>query len=156
MRSELEKIRISVGLTEADTDVTARYRAIIMKVVPGVVDEFYAHMFSIGNDSYFRGVDVPSLKSRQIEHWRHLFRADFDDVYGNHATRIGIVHRDRAITPTVYMRSYGWFTSRLLEVLLARPDVSAADRPGLAAAVLKLIHLDMTIALAAYDAALVD
>ena len=156
MRSEIETIRKSLGIGDADVTLADRYRSLIMKIIPRVVGEFYVHMFSVGHERYYRGVDVPRLKSLQIEHWRHLFRAEFDDVYANHATRIGIVHRDRAITPTLYMQSYGWFTSRLAEELVAHPDVPADDRPRLTSVALKLIHLDMTIALAAYEAALVD
>lgn len=104
----------------------------------------------------FRSTDMDRLRARQIEHWRELFRVDFGDVYANRVTRIGIVHRDNQITPQVYMQSYGWFTSRLVERLVADPGVAADDRAPLAAVVLKLVYLDMTVALASYDAALID
>lgn len=156
MKAEIQKTLEFIGVSEVDASITTKYQSAINNVLPKVIGDFYEHLFRFGHDKYFTGVQVERLKARQLEHWRHLFRVDLDDVYANHVTRIGVVHRDRAVTPKVYMQSYGWITSRLTGELMSDPDVEPADRPSLVTAVLKLVHLDMTLALASYEAALLD
>ncbi len=156
MRDEIREALRCIGLNDVDASVATRNRSTLAEILPVVITDFYEHLFSIGHGEFFRKIDVERLKARQLEHWRRLFRAEFDDVYANHVTRIGVVHRDNQITPKVYMQAYGWFTSRLVERIVAHPEIDPLDRPRLAAVVLKLIHLDMTMALASYDAALID
>ncbi len=145
-----------IGIGEDDTSIAGKYAAIIGAALPRVIDDFYRHLFSVGYGKFFRDIDVERLKSSQLDHWRRLFEVEIDKVHTAHMTRIGVVHRDRGITPKVYMQSYGWFTSRLADEIARLPDIAAEDRAPLAAAVLKLIFLDMTMALASYDAALLD
>ena len=156
MHNKIKEIVRCIGIEKFDAEIATRNRETISEILPIVVKEFYEHLDEIGMSRLFRSVDMARLQARQIEHWRELFRADFGDVYANRVTRIGIVHRDHEITPQVYMQSYGWFTSRLVERLVAHPGIAAADRARLAGVVLKLVHLDMTMALASYDAALID
>lgn len=154
--SEAARVLKSIGFSEPDTAVTARYRDQTTNLLPNLIDGFYEHLFATGQGTLFRGVDVARLKARQVAHWEKLFEARLDTAYVNDVTRIGIVHRDREIVPKVYMQAYGWFTAHLSEAILAHPGVAAEDRPALVSAVLKLLFLDMTLALASYDAALVD
>ena len=156
MRAEIREALRCIGFNDVDASTAIRNRSLLVELLPDVIKEFYDHLFSIGHGELFRAIDVERLKARQLEHWRRLFRAEFDDVYANHVTRIGVVHRDNQITPKVYMQAYGWFTSRLVERIVDHPEIDPPDRSRLAAVVLKLIHLDMTMALASYDAALID
>jgi methyl-accepting chemotaxis protein len=156
MKFEIAEMTDCIGIREDDTSIARKYGTIIGDALPRVIDDFYEHLFSIDYEKFFRGVDVEHLKSRQLDHWRRLFEVEIDKVHTAHMTRIGVVHRDRDITPKVYMQSYGWFTSRLADEIARLPDIASEDRAPLAAAVLKLIFLDMTMALASYDAALLD
>lgn len=156
MRQSVRETMDCIGITAEDASIATKYRSLIVDVLPSVIDEFYDHLRTIGYWKYFGGIDIERLKALQYEHWRRLFRVDFDEIYITHVTRIGIVHRDRAITPRLYMQAYGWFTGRLIEELAGLPDVTDADRPRLSAVILKLVHFDMTIALASYEAALID
>ena len=156
MKVEITEMTDSIGLREDDTSIARKYGAIIGDALPRVIDDFYDHLFSVGYEKFFQGVNIDRLKSRQLDHWRRLFEVEIDKVHTAHMTRIGVVHRDRDITPKVYMQSYGWFTSRLADEIARLPGVAPEDRAPLTVAVLKLIFLDMTMALASYDAALID
>ncbi|WP_333822712.1 protoglobin domain-containing protein [Pinisolibacter sp.] len=156
MKAEIMEMTDCIGLKEADTAVARKYGKLIGDALPRVIDDFYGHLFSIGYEKFFRDVNIDRLKAHQLDHWRRLFEVEIDKVHTTHMTRIGVVHRDRDVTPKVYMQSYGWFTSRLVDEITRLPGVDPTERAPLAAAVLKLIFLDMTMALASYDAALID
>jgi hypothetical protein len=156
MKSEINEITNCIGIKNGDTSIAKKHGAAIVGALPRIIDDFYDHLFSAGFEKFFRGVNVEKLKSRQADHWRRLFEVEIDEVHTAHMTRIGVVHRDRGITPKVYMQTYGWFTSRLVDEIARLPDVDPNERAPLAAAALKLIFLDMTLALASYDAALID
>lgn len=156
MRQAMREAIDFMGIADADTALADRYGAVFAELLPGVIAAFYAHLSAVGHAGLLDGVDVAQLKRRQLDHWRRLFAAGFDDAYADHVTRIGVVHRERSITPKLYIQSYGWFTSRLVEALVDHPQVAPADRAPLAGTVLKLVHLDMTLALVGYEAALID
>lgn len=145
-----------IGLSQDDFSVVRKYRTVILGTLPDLIDALYDHLMRTGHGGFLENVEVEHLKSRQLEHWRSLFEAEIDDVHTAHMTRIGIIHRDRGVTPKVYVQSYGWFTGRLLDGIGKRTDVDPSERADLAAAVLKFLFLDMTMALASYDVALID
>jgi len=156
MHRELADAIETLGMGEDDEALLERGREIIVGLLPRLVKDFYAHQLAIGRTGVFQRTDLSHLEVLQSAHWNRLLTGDRDEGYVAAVTRIGVVHRERGITPKLYMQSYGWFASRLMADLIAHPGLAEADRAPLGAAVLRVIFLDMSLALASYEAALLD
>lgn len=156
MRRELADAVSTLGLDERDEALIGRNAAIIVELLPALVKDFYAHQVALDRTGLFHRSDLSRLEALQAARWKRLFTGDRGDAYVAAVTRIGVVHRERGITPKLYMQSYGWFASRLMAEIVAHRDLVEADRAPLAAAVLRVIFLDMSLALASYEAALLD
>lgn len=156
MKTEVARTMTGLGLTDADVALVRTRSALLADRLDRLVDDFYVHLLAGPAAERLAGIDVERLRRSQKEHWSRLFADGIDDDYVRRVTRIGIVHRERRIDPPIYMQGYGWIAARLAADLAGDADLDAAERGPLVAAVLRLVMLDMSTALLAWQASLID
>lgn len=156
MKTEVTRTMAGLGLTDADVALVRLHAARLADLLDPLVDDFYVHLLAGPAAARLVGIDVERLRRAQKEHWRRLFAEGVDADYVRRVTRIGIVHRERRIDPPIYMQAYGWIAARLAGELAGDGLGDVAECPALVAAVLRLVMLDMSTALLAWQAALLD
>jgi hypothetical protein len=156
MRSEIAAVVGGLGITLADRAVVTASLPCLRSLLRSIIEDFYEHVLATNGAPHLVGVDIVPLKAAQIDHWMRLFADGIDDDYVNRVTRIGLVHRERRILPMLYMQSYGWLASRLVAELARSDETDSTSRAALVGSVLKHVFFDMTMAVRAYDVALVD
>lgn len=129
------------------------------KLIPGVLDEFYAHITQ--EDSLKRLFRDPAhiqhAREAQAKHWQHIFSGRFDDDYFASVERIGKVHCDIGLEPGWYIGGYGLVKQALFAAVLedaasgrlaGKARIARASR--LVQAIDKAISLDMDLAISVY------
>jgi methyl-accepting chemotaxis protein len=131
-------------------------RALIARVLPGILDEFYlligktsevGRMFS--NPDHMR-----HAKERQIKHWDVIAAAEFSEEYGKSVTRIGETHNRLGLEPRWYIGGYNFIISgvvRAIEIDIAgHTGASRRRKAAMMEAFISAALLDMDIAISVY------
>ena len=156
MMSEVARTFEGLGLTIYDIQYVAQHAGLLERIFDSVVDDFYEHLWATGADVALRGVDLDRLRRSQKAHWMRLFSEGIDDRYARAVMRIGVTHKERGLSVRAYTEAYGWLMARVLGEIAAADTIRSAERGRLVNAVTKLIVLDMTLSVRAYDVALID
>lgn len=156
MDSAIRQTLSEIGIAETDRDEITAIAPEFPNVLATVMERFYENLLRSSAAGHLVGIDIARLKKRQIDHWTRLFTEEIGEDYERRVMRIGIAHRDRQIRPDVYIRAYGSLSGELVDELMRRSNLPASELAGAVSAVMKLVHFDMTMALRAYEAALID
>jgi methyl-accepting chemotaxis protein len=152
-----------IGIDRATRDALRELRPLIGKVLPGILDRFYAHVGKypqmaklLANQDSIR-----RAKQAQFDHWMSLATAKFDDAYTQSVTRIGQTHNRLGLEPRWYIAGYSLIVTGLQKAI--ETDTSdgwfsgqaARERKTLCqAAIMRAAMLDMDLAISVYlDAA---
>jgi methyl-accepting chemotaxis protein len=119
--------------------------------LPGIADEFYAHVGQCPNLAAMLGdaQRVGKLKQTQTAHWDSLLGGRFDAAYFRRAVAVGRAHERAGLDPRWYAASYCMTIERLFAVLAARHGAKKALVED-ASAVLRAAFLDMDLAISTY------
>lgn len=156
MQADLTTAAKIMGLTERHFSITHQHILLLKDILEPTTNRLIEAIASSDLAVHLVGVDADRLANALLRHWENVFEHGFGHDYSARVTRVGIAHRERGILPKIYLQSYGWLASRLLETLALTPSLEAEERAELIAAVTKLIFFDMAMAVGAYDAALLD
>ncbi|MDD7910566.1 globin-coupled sensor protein [Pseudovibrio exalbescens] len=159
MQAEISKRLKFHRITEDDLKTLAEGEPYIRKVLPKVLDLFYAHVQNFPETAQFfkSKAHIDHAKSKQAEHWSFLAKAKLTDDYVASVRRIGEAHNKLGMSPRYYIGAYNYLSGAICSELEAeiRGGVLAA-RSGsflrrLQQAVIKVTFLDMDIALEVYE-----
>ena len=120
-----------------------------------IVGSFYHRVKTFDIGSEITDVAIERLKVKQKQHWAALFASQFGVEYANSVRRVGIQHRDIALSPMWYVLGYTTQKLAFIEVI-ADASLPPITKGRLLKALDKYIAFDMALALSAYSAALVD
>jgi ABC-type transporter Mla subunit MlaD len=157
LRARLAFVRID-GATRA---LLREMRPMIAAVLPGVLDEFYAHISKFPETArlFADPAHMRHAKEMQIRHWETISSAEFDERYVASVTRIGQTHNRLGLEPRWYIGSYSFMITGMLRAIELSGDRKgwfgrgADDRDKKArmlAAVTTAALLDMDFAISVY------
>lgn len=156
MLATIEEAFIELGIAEADRRKVVEETPHLREALTMVTKRFHDDLARSSSRRHLAGIDSGCLEARQVDHWTRLFVEGIGEDYVHRVTRIGLAHRERRILPDAHVRAYGRFAGELVGELMRRSTRSAHEFAEIAAAVVKLVHFDMAMALRAYEAALLD
>jgi hypothetical protein len=140
-------------------DMTRQHARVLLALFSGcgdeIIGEFYNKVKKSVVGSYITNDAVERLISKQTAHWVALFSSKFGRDYVLSVRRIGIQHRDIALSPLWYVAGYAKLKLSMMERIAAL-DVSQDKKTSLATALEKYVAMDMALALATYHSVIVD
>ncbi|SNS17111.1 MULTISPECIES: globin-coupled sensor protein [unclassified Azospirillum] len=158
-----ERLRF-LGIDTATCGILAGVKADIAKVLPGIIDAFYADLRAWPTMSrMFRDDSAMNhAKQKQLKHWLNLFSGDFGPSYFDSVRAIGRVHSTLGLEPRWYLGGYALTLSRLYAALLnnhsprgwfpffRRQNATAAHLAEVMRAVNLAVMLDMDLVISTY------
>ena len=122
---------------------------------PEIIERFYADVRRSNIDLPLTSQMIDHLKTKQKEHWKHLFESRFDQRYFNHASLIGIKHFEIGLGARWYIAGYMKIKSDFSREILGAP-LSSPSKTQLIVTLDKYVALDMALAISSYTSLLVD
>lgn len=156
MNATIEEAFAELGITDSEERTILATLPQLPEALVEVADRFYRVLADLPVGRCLAGFDIEALKAQQVAHWTRLFTTTLDEEDMRRVVRMGLAHRRLDILPDAYTRAYGWFAGELVAELMRRSERSAAEFAPVAALVVKLACLDMSIALRVYDANFID
>ncbi|WP_374413426.1 methyl-accepting chemotaxis protein [Novosphingobium colocasiae] len=126
----------------------------LARSAPGILDGFYDTVRQDAERSaMFSSPEAMNrARQRQLEHWLDLFGGAIDNTYLSRAKRIGQIHAEIGLRPTLYIGAYASILARVVETEMGRLPASLVS-PGLGkriGSLIKMALLDMDLALSSY------
>jgi methyl-accepting chemotaxis protein len=145
-------------LDDAKRATLRELRPIIGKVLPGVLDEFYAHITKYAEVArLFHNTQViRHAKEMQLKHWDVILAADFDDTYVASVTRIGETHNRLGLEPRWYIGGYSMIVGGIARAIEREVSSGWLGRGGsekkaeMLSAAIAAAMLDMDFAISVY------
>ena len=161
-----ERLRF-LQLTEADCARLRGLDAIFEGELPKALDTFYQRLRETPKVSrlFSSEAHIAHAKSKQIDHWKSIRSAHFDEAYYASTRRIGETHARIGLHPQWYIGGYAVVMSQLVEKILAehwprqtlgfgKKGASAGEIGAMIKAMVKAVFLDMDLSISVYiDAA---
>ena len=152
-----------LGIDQATREALRELRPLIGKVLPGLLDQFYAHVgrFPHLATMFSSPAAVRHAKQAQHDHWMSLATAAFDDAYVKSVTRIGEAHHRMGLEPRWYIAGYSLIVTGLQKAIETELSdgwfgglAAREKRAAMQAAITRAAMLDMDLAISVYlDAA---
>jgi methyl-accepting chemotaxis protein len=153
-----------IGLGKEQEAAIRNAAPVIERELPGILDAVYTQ---IRSNSTTKNLFTDSsrmdwAKSRQLEHWSRIGRAQFDDGYARAVTTVGEVHARVGLEPRYYIGSYALIIEGLLgrildglwpKSMLGKTMPGGADAKAQLGGIIKAALLDMDLAISVYIAA---
>lgn len=113
-------------IDDACRAVLVELRPMVMKVMPRVMDEFYAEITQFPEiQRFFPNPDIIShARAAQLAHWDVILSAKFDEQYIRSVTRIGRTHHRLGLEPHFYIGGY----NRIINGLVHHIETSITSR----------------------------
>ena len=143
-----------LGITDATRRTIAGLRPTVDASVPAIAEEFYGLIGRTPELAPLIGdaANIARLKQGQAKHWSALFSGTIDNALLERSVDVGTRHARAGLTPRWYIGGYCLFVEKLVARIAARHHA----RPVLAeeiAAVMKVVFLDMDMAISTYISA---
>lgn len=150
--SDLADLTRFVGVSAQDRDLLRQIHPTLAAALPAALDLLYADMRKHGA-AIGRFADEAHLERArvaQLEHWRRLLLADFDEAYVQRAKRTGAVHARIGLSHGVYIGGYALVLGALMRALSAAGTMREDDGGAIVATLLKCALLDISVVQSAY------
>jgi signal transduction histidine kinase len=119
--------------------------------VDRIIEEFYAHLLRFPVLARMLEAEpgrVERLKEKQRHHFASLADGRFDDAYFESRLRVGDAHQRVGLQPAWYIGAYALYLRLAVRALLA--DAGAADAAPAIESLIKIVFLDMSLAMNTY------
>jgi hypothetical protein len=128
---------------------------LLMPRVDAIIEDFYAQLRSAGVHPGLTDETIARLKVQQRQHWEKLFHSSFDQDYANSLRRISIRHRDIDLSAGWYVAGYMSLKSEF-NAVIATSDLAPQDQLAFMDVLDRYVTIDMSLALSAFNALLID
>ena len=118
----------------------------------GFIEEFYAHFLRFDATRALLGSEaiLERVKDRQREYFDSLTLGDYGPAYVTDRIRVGLVHQHVGLEPKWYLGAYRKYLTGLLPQILDLFDGDSAQALRAIQALMKVVFLDMGLALETY------
>lgn len=156
---DLLKMRLEfIQIDQKTINVLSEYRADLIEILPGVLEEFYAHIKKWPHlAAMFKDESrMDYAKKAQQSHWVRLFDGKFDENYVQSVKKIGLIHSKIGLEPTWYIGAYSFILNYIYADVSHRfynrfsPAAAQRKTADLMSAINKCAMIDMDIAISVY------
>ncbi|WP_081055174.1 EAL domain-containing protein [Burkholderia vietnamiensis] len=151
-RIDFEKRKAFVAFSDVDRTCLERLHASLDDLAPGFVDSFYEHLLSFEETRHLLLDDetVNRLKRSQRTYFSMLTAGQYDQDYLENRLRVGFAHAGVGLSPEWYLGAYSHYLVTLLPEIARRIGQHEADFLPTVQALLKIILIDVGLAIDAY------
>ncbi|WP_374763675.1 protoglobin domain-containing protein [Yunchengibacter salinarum] len=145
-------------LSDKNYEDLAAARPVVEAALPAILDAFYDHVTRQPDLARMLG-DAASrerIRGAQERHWQYLLSGAPDSSYQERAQRIGTAHFDVGLDQSWYMGGYCFALGRMTDAVLTAAGESAAKVKEQVKALLRVVFLDMDLALDTYYRQILD
>ena len=157
-REEVEMRKRLVGFTDEDARLLSELEDIFRQAADAVVDNFYAHIirFSELANIINKHSTVERLKKTQKDYFIGLASGKYDVTYFRERLRIGKTHDRIRLKPKHYIAAYAVYYNNVLPLIENAHKDDPAKMMQYTQAFLKIINLDMQLAIESYIASFME
>ena len=139
---------------DGDVDRLVELRPTFAAARERFVDQFYAHLLRFEETRVLIAdpATLERLKRMQGLYFDRLFAGSYDEGYGEDRRRVGVTHHRIGLEPTWYMGVYALYLRLLLPEVQRATGGDWERALPVIEAILKVVFLDMGIAIDAYHA----
>jgi signal transduction histidine kinase len=153
--AESRSLEERLAFLEIDETDRARLRELAPRLNArgtAFVERFYRHLFAFHETARFLEDPelVARLKQAQQAHLESMLAADWDDSYVDRRYRVGDVHAQVGINPTIFLGAYNQYLQFCLRQLSADLDASGRACAEQMLSLQKAVFLDIGLTLDAY------
>ncbi len=144
-----------VGIGEEEARLLRALRQPLARARGRVLDAFYRHLLSFEETAALLRDPrlVIRLKNKQRDYFDGLFSGDYGWQHVTNRLRVGLVHHRVGLRPDLYVGAYAVYLAELLPELERAAGGDTARALAAAAALVKVVLLDVALVLEAYFAA---
>ena len=153
--ADWERRKEFAGFTEEDARLLAGMRGKAEQYVDQVIEELYAQFFAFDETKNFFPNDATTarVRSLQREYFLGLMGGEYGEEYLENRLQIGRVHQRIGLEPRWYVGAYAYYVQTMLPKFLEETGSSPGETAAGVTALMKLIMLDVELAVGAYAVA---
>ena len=141
---------LNTGL--ACSEVPARVKARLEKVLPGILDDFYRSIDSTSMQSLISQTSsLDAVKKAQLDHWLALHDDELSDEAVQKSAQIGSIHETVGVPTSWYIASYGWILMKIIPALADGFAFGRGSQDQLLGTFVNRIFTDMVISISAFE-----
>ena len=143
------------GFTDEDAKLLAGMRGNAEQYVDEVIDDLYTQFFAFDETKAFFGDDATTsrVRSMQRDYFLGLMSGEYGEEYLQDRMNIGRVHQRIGLEPRWYIGAYAFYVGSMLPKVLENTSASPEETTAGVSALMKLIMLDVELAIGAYASA---
>jgi len=121
-----------IGMDEPNRAILREMRPIFQKVLPRVLDGFYALVSKTPDvgQMFSNPQHMQHAKAMQLKHWDVIAAAEFSDAYVQSVTRIGEIHNKLGLEPRWYIGGYSYIIGGVLSDIETGISVGRFGKSG--------------------------
>ncbi len=149
---EISRRKEFLELTEKDVAQLKELHNQIKDRSTSIIEDIYRHLLAFEELRRFIPNDetLNRLKETQIAYFNQLLAGDFDEKYIQNRIRVGVAHQHAGLEPRWYLGAYNKYISLLLPIIWRLQEDDEQKTLETTLALLKIISLDMGIAIDTY------
>ena len=157
-KQEVEMRKRLVNFTQRDAQLLTDLRDVFQEAADDVVTKFYGHItkFNELNQIINKHSTVDRLKQTQKEYFIQLAEGTYDLEYFQRRYRIGQVHDKISLKPKYYIGAYTIYYNEVLPLIKKKYQADPEAMMDHVQAFLKIVNIDMQIAIETYIAAFME
>lgn len=154
---EMERRKRYLRFTEQDAINLRGFASKAEESKKHVVEVFYDHITNSETQQFIKSEKhLRNLKGTQSEYFTKLFSGEYDGAYGEDRLRVGRTHERIGLSPEWYVGAYCLYMCEMLQVIFQDGDRDTDEALEMAQSLIKVICLDMGLAIDTYIEALQD
>ncbi|GHB40534.1 chemotaxis protein [Pseudovibrio japonicus] len=156
---DIQNIKDIAEFSRWDDETKAQVKAVwplLEEHFPDILTRFYKHIEKTPRLAPLIVGKTDNLRKTQTNHWKMIFKGDLDNAYFESIDRIGKVHVKIGLPPDWHIGGYNFVMSEVTQLLAKKHRWSSAKLARDLAAVQKVILLDMSFAVSAYEEAILE
>ncbi|RTL67563.1 MAG: globin-coupled sensor protein, partial [Hyphomicrobiales bacterium] len=152
-----------MGLDAEARDILRGMKPMIEKTLDHALTTFYRKVKDRPETARFFSSDahIAHAKDKQIQHWKSIVSANFDEDYAKRVTTIGGVHAKLGLEPRWYVAGYALVAEQLIGALMQEKSggvfqsrTSSRDTSKALGVLMKAVLLDIELSISTYIAAI--
>jgi len=144
------------GISQREIELIRSHTHILETHIPAVTDDYYVYLQNTSYGELMKSDKVGLLKSKRIDHWRLMLKADFDAVQADYAEHIYPRLLEFGFPQSIFAVASNRFAVEFSRIVEKSADIPRALKHELRVALLKLSYYDLAVALAAREIAYID
>ncbi len=150
--NDAEELKRFLEFNEADIHILLNLHQYLKKDPAFFVDQFYAHLlkFKFSKSLIPDEATLNQLKESQTRYFTSLTAGEYNEAYLRDRFRIGRAHQHIGLDPRWYIGAYRKYLSLLIPQLSEYSKVGEHDCLSAVESILKVVFLDIAIAMETY------